>query len=242
MVADDEKKFEESFNVESMVQPVLRGLHDDDPGHADQLRQVMKATSGSFFRYLAKIEEVQQLAKRGVSNALIALGYDATTDSMLSGFSGNQYYVSVIAPSEKRILIVDQTLDTQQFAKGWVKTGLRNTFDRRKITVADFFKFIDISKAFGSRPSIYWLHDYNGEAELVNSLGINPMQIFGHVAEGLGKAYGITPEQMQNATPSDGDLRQIFQAMGTGMSNVGMIIDHMQEISDARLVPLPFDV
>lgn len=124
-------------------------------------------------RPIFEMAEMSQMAKTGVSNILGSMGYKPKIDELIRGFSGNEYRVSVWVPTPSGALIVDQMMLSTDMLIPWLRLQMPKTFESSKVTIADFFKYIDVSMGLEGRPSIYWLHNYEIHPQLAKAVGFN---------------------------------------------------------------------
>ena len=110
-----------------------------------------------WLRPFFETSEMDSLAKRGVTNILKSMGYNPEIDKIVEGYSGNEYQIAVIAPTPNRLLIVDQMVLSSIFP---LVNQMPKTFEHSKVTVADFFKYIDITYISQTVCMPQWTHPF----------------------------------------------------------------------------------
>lgn len=237
------KKFEETLNVDSFVKPIIKGIknRNEKIETKKKLIEFHKTIMPIAFKPIMEMEEMQDMAKIGVANILQAMGYKTKIDSTLKGYSGNTYYVSVLAPTQYRTLIVDQTVLSSQLM-GWLNVELPKTFNTSKVTIADFFKYIDISLALKEKPAIYWLHDYKVSPEIADKVGFNLKRLSTEMAYEFGRRKGMSDEEINKALLTDEEFKEMTNTMDKFLS--GTMKSFTKPILNltAKNPLLPFDV
>ncbi len=174
---DDEmgKRLDVSALVKAFVDPMVAA--ESDPAKKEEMRRELTDVQSTIlpiaFRPIFEMNEMASMAREGVANILRSVGFQPKTNEILRGFSGNDYAVNVVASTPKRLLIVDQMMLSADLLIPWMRTQLPRTFDSYKVTVADLFKYLDISLALEDKPTVYWLHKYDASPELVGSVGFS---------------------------------------------------------------------
>lgn len=101
------------------------------------------------------------------------------------------------------------------------------TYESSKVTVADFFKYLDISVC-GKNPTIYWLHNYGFPPELKNALSFSFDSIIKEIEVAIGTEKVLTTKSKES--------EESFDATMSRISNIVQIYMTSQKSA------LPFDI
>lgn len=214
------EEFSEAIPWEKMIKPFLRPIENKEKRKEAQkvMKKVFRTVFPVALRPFFEMNEMSSLAKVGASNMLQAMGYNPKIDEPLKGFSGNKYTISVVAPTDERLLIVDQMMLSSKLIIPWLKVQMPKTFDSYKVTIADFFKYLDISMGL-AKPSIYWLHDYEVSQQLADEIGFSFKRMMKDIAFALGRIEGIPEEKIEKEMIGDEDFKEIMKMFDTSMAD-----------------------
>lgn len=214
-------EFAETFPFGNMVKPFLKRIKKEERETAyKETQKFFRVFWPSVLRPAFEMQEMSLLAKEGAGNMLKAMGYNPKIDASLKGFSGNKYTLSIVAPTDKRLLIVDQMMLSQELMIPWLKVQMPKTFDSYKVTVADFFKYLDVSMGLASKPSIYWLHDYKVSREFAESIGFSFKRMMKDVLLTVGRMEGVAEGEIKKEMLDDEEFKEILNIFDTSLAEM----------------------
>jgi hypothetical protein len=237
-------KFTKILPLNNMVQPYLSQIKEEEKKRKaqEELERVMGAVWPATFLPFFEMQEMSELAKEGVKNMLQAMGYSPKIDKTFKGFSGNKYALSVVASTKERLIIVDQMMMSSELLLPWFKAQMPKTFEEYKVTIADFFKYIDVSMGL-KKPSIYWLHDYKISSYLASNLGFSLKRMMKEILNAMADVEGIPREEIEKQMLTDEDFGRFMNTFDTSMSEMfGTLGKAIQKLSTKQPSPFAFNV